>query len=120
MKEVLIVDDSSSMRGLVSSTLSQGGFKVTAAENGQEALTKAQSQKYSLVVTDVNMPVMDGLTLVAELRKLAPYKFIPILVLTTEVDPAKKSRAKQAGATGWLVKPFDPRKFLATVAKVLS
>ena len=120
MTEVLIVDDSASMRGLVTSTLTQGGFQVTAAENGQDALGKANAHKYALVVTDVNMPIMDGLTLVGELRKLANYRFIPILVLTTEVDPAKKSRAKQAGATGWLVKPFDPRKFLDTVRKVLS
>lgn len=119
MKEVLVVDDSPSMRQLVSTTLGQAGFKVTLAEDGEAALQIAQKNQFKLVVTDVNMPRMDGLTLVEKLRGLPAFKFTPILVLTTEVDPAKKTRAKTAGATGWLVKPFDPQKLLGTISRVL-
>lgn len=122
MTEVLVVDDSVSMRQLISATLTQAGYNVTMAEDGQIALNTAQGagDKFKLVVTDVNMPNMDGITLVGKLRQLPVFKFTPILILTTEVDPAKKSKAKAAGATGWLVKPFDPQKLLGTVARVLG
>ena len=120
MASILAVDDSPSMRKLVSSTLIEAGHSVLEAEDGVQALGVARRSPVGLVITDVNMPNMDGLTLIGELRALPTYKFTPILVLTTEVDPAKKAQAKQAGATGWLVKPFDPGTLLATVRKVVG
>ena len=120
MNEILVVDDSASMRQLVSATLKQAGYEVTEAEDGEKALAIAQNKPFRLVLTDVNMPLMDGITLVGKLRGLSTFKFTPILVLTTEVDPTKKSKAKAAGATGWLVKPFDPQKLLATISRVLN
>ncbi len=85
-----------------------------------EALAIAQKSRFDLVITDVNMPNMDGITLVKELRGKANYKFVPLLVLTTEATPERKQQGKQAGATGWLVKPFNPERLLATIAKVLA
>jgi two-component system chemotaxis response regulator CheY len=93
---------------------------VQQAADGQEALQLAGRQKFDLVITDVNMPKMDGITLVRELRGLATYKYVPLLVLTTEATPQRKQEGKAAGATGWLVKPFNPDRLLATVAKVLG
>jgi two-component system chemotaxis response regulator CheY len=116
---ILAVDDSASMRQMVSFTLKQAGYIVVQAIDGMEALEYARGNSVSLVLTDVNMPRMDGITLVRELRLLPAYKFIPMLMLTTEAGQDKKMEGKQAGATGWLVKPFDPEKLLATVAKVL-
>ena len=116
---ILAVDDSASMRQMVSFTLRHAGYCVVEAADGVEALAYARSNAVNLVLTDVNMPQMDGITLVRELRKLEAYKFVPMLVLTTEAGPDKKMQGKQAGATGWLVKPFDPQKLLATIAKVL-
>lgn len=120
MASVLIVDDSVSMRKLVAATLEAAGHSVVAAEDGVEALEVAKKASSDVVVTDVNMPNMDGITLVGELRKLDSFKFTPILVLTTEMDPAKKAQAKQNGATGWLVKPFNPDQLLSTIKKVLG
>ncbi len=121
MANVLIVDDSSSMRNLVASTLEDAGYQVTQAEDGVEALERARGlDGVALVITDVNMPKMDGLTLLAELRKLDAYRFTPILVLTTQMDAEKKKQAKTSGATGWLVKPFQPDKLLATIRRVLD
>ncbi|NNM61121.1 MAG: response regulator [Steroidobacteraceae bacterium] len=116
---ILAVDDSASMRQMVSFTLRRAGYEVVEAVDGVEALDYARANTVDLVLTDVNMPKMDGITLVRELRQLNPYKFIPMLVLTTEAGPEKKLQGKQAGATGWLVKPFNPEKLLATIAKVL-
>ena len=96
-----------------------GGDEVIEAANGVDALEYARNNSVSLVLTDVNMPLMDGISLVRELRQLSAYKFTPMLVLTTEAAPEKKMEGKQAGATGWLVKPFNPEKLLATIAKVL-
>ena len=120
MAKILVVDDSVSMRKLVGTTLIEAGHEVVEAGDGCEALEIAKKEESDLVITDVNMPNMDGITLVGELRALTPYKFTPILVLTTEVDDAKKADAKSKGATGWLVKPFDPDKLLATMKKVLG
>jgi len=120
MAKILAVDDSASMRQMVSFTLKGAGFDVTEASDGVEALTKAKSDKYDLVISDVNMPNMDGLTLVGELRKLGEFKFIPILLLTTESSTEKKKEGKAAGATGWIVKPFNPDQLLKTVNKVLG
>jgi two-component system chemotaxis response regulator CheY len=116
---ILAVDDSASMRQMVSFALKQAGYVVVEAVDGVEALAYAQASAVNLVLTDVNMPRMDGITLVRELRQLAAYKFTPMLMLTTEAGPDKKMQGKQAGATGWLVKPFNPEKLLATIAKVL-
>jgi two-component system chemotaxis response regulator CheY len=108
------------MRQMVGITLSGAGHDVQQACDGQEALQIAGRQKFDLVITDVNMPKMDGITLVRELRGLPTYKYVPLLVLTTEATPQRKQEGKAAGATGWLVKPFNPDRLLATVAKVLG
>lgn len=120
MAKILAVDDSVSMRKLVAGTLIEAGHTVIEAGDGEEAFALAQNESTNLVITDVNMPKMDGITLVGKLRSLASYKFTPILVLTTEISDTKKATAKAAGATGWLVKPFDPDKLLATIKKVLG
>jgi two-component system, chemotaxis family, chemotaxis protein CheY len=119
LKKVLIVDDSVSMRQMVGFTLREGGFEVVEAEHGQDALDKLKSATVDLVITDLNMPVMDGITLIQNLRQQAAMKAKPILMLTTEGLASKKEQGKAAGATGWLVKPFDPEKLLQTIAKVL-
>ena len=120
MASILAVDDSASMRQMVSFTLKGAGYDVTEAKDGQEALQIAKANKYNLVITDINMPLMDGITLTKELRSLPAYKFTPILTLTTESSGEKKMAGKQAGATGWIVKPFNPDQLLATVKKVLG
>lgn len=119
-KTILAVDDSKSILQMVSMTLKGAGYLVVEAGNGQEALAVAQRQKVDLVLTDLNMPVMDGLTLVQKLRASPTYKFTPILMLTTEAGDAFKAKGKAAGLTGWLVKPFDPQKLLGVVKKVLG
>lgn len=119
MKSVLAVDDSVSMRQMVSATLQQKGFEVSQAGDGDEALSLARQREFALVITDVNMPKMDGITLVKRLRELPNYKFTPLLLLTTESSPEMKNKGKEAGATGWLVKPFDPDRLVATVDKVI-
>jgi two-component system chemotaxis response regulator CheY len=119
VKKILIVDDSISMRQMVSFTLKQGGFDVVEAEHGQDALNKLQGATVDLIITDLNMPVMDGITLIQNVRKQPALKTKPILMLTTEGLASKKEQGKAAGATGWIVKPFDPDKLLQTIAKVL-
>ncbi len=116
---ILAVDDSTSMRQMVSYTLEKAGYQVVQASDGVEALEYARGAGADLVITDVNMPNMDGITLCKELRGLPLYKGIPILILTTESAVETKSRGKLAGATGWIVKPFNPEQLLATIAKVL-
>ncbi|MFM2287365.1 MAG: hypothetical protein RL684_508 [Pseudomonadota bacterium] len=121
MARILAVDDSVAMRQMVGVTLKSAGHEVLAASDGKEALDLARdSAAVDLVITDVNMPVMDGITLVRELRALPHYKGVPLLVLTTESSAEKKMAGKEAGATGWIVKPFNPERLLATVAKVLG
>lgn len=120
MANILAVDDSSSMRQMVSFTLKGAGHNVVEAADGQDALNKAKSQQFDLVITDVNMPVMDGITFIRNLRGEANYKFTPMLMLTTESAADKKAEGKAAGATGWIVKPFNPDQLLATVGKVLG
>src|SRR6185312_15260931 len=120
MARILAVDDSAAMRQMVSITLTGAGHEVQQAADGREALAIAERQRFDLVITDVNMPVMDGLTLVRHLRNLPSYRGVPLLVLTTEATTEKKLEGKAAGATGWLVKPFNPDRLLATVTKVLS
>ena len=116
---ILAVDDSASMRQMVRYTLEGAGYKVVQAADGVEALEFAKTGVADLVLTDVNMPRMDGIELVRELRALHEYKFVPMLVLTTESGQETKMRGKQAGATGWIVKPFNPEQLLATIARVL-
>jgi two-component system chemotaxis response regulator CheY len=120
MAKILAVDDSASMRQMVSFTLKGAGHQVDEASNGQEALGKARSGKYDLVITDVNMPVMDGISLIRNLRAESAYRYIPMLMLTTESAADKKSEGKAAGATGWIVKPFNPDQLVATIKKVLG
>lgn len=116
---ILAVDDSASMRQMVRFTLEGAGYKVVQACDGVEALDFARTSGVDLVLTDVNMPRMDGIALVRELRALQSYKFTPMLVLTTESGQETKQRGKQAGATGWIVKPFNPEQLLTTIARVL-
>lgn len=120
MATILIVDDSASMRQMVEFTLKEAGHQVMVAEDGVMALNLAKGAASDLVITDINMPNMDGITLIRELRALPAYKFTPILALTTESTTDKKMEGKEAGATGWIVKPFNPEKLLATVSKVLG
>lgn len=121
MARILAVDDSASMRQMVGVTLQSAGHEVQVAVDGVEALRKArEGAPVDLVITDVNMPNMDGLTLVKELRRLPQYQGVPLLVLTTESSTDRKQAGRAAGATGWIVKPFDPDRLLATVDKVLG
>ena len=117
---ILAVDDSISMRQLVRATLQGAGYEIAQAANGVAALDYAKTHAAPhLVLTDINMPDMDGLTLVRELRALPDYKHIPILMLTTESSQDVRRRAKEFGATGWIVKPFSPQELLATVKRVI-
>jgi len=118
-KNVLVVDDSPSIRKMLCLTLNSAGFATDEACDGRQALSKAQGQSYNLVFTDQNMPNMDGLTLIKSLRALPDYRAVPILMLTTEAGDGMKSQGRAAGATGWLVKPFDPQKLLDVIHKVL-
>lgn len=118
-KTALVVDDSTSIRQMVSFTLTSAGFNVIEGSNGQEALQNVAGKSVELVITDLNMPVMDGMTLIRSLREQPQYKFTPILMLTTESQESKKQEGKAAGATGWIVKPFEPEKLLQVVGKVV-
>lgn len=119
-KTVLTVDDSASIRQMVSFTLKGAGYGVIEATDGNDGLAKAKASGVNLVVTDQNMPGMDGISLIKALRTLPAYKSVPILMLTTESGDAMKAQGKAAGATGWIVKPFDPAKLLEVVKKVLG
>ncbi|WP_298398071.1 response regulator [uncultured Azonexus sp.] len=119
-KTILAVDDSASIRQMVSFTLKSAGYEVVEAVDGQDGLDKAKSRGVNLVLTDQNMPRMDGLTLIRNLRAMPQYASTPILMLTTESSDAMKSQGRAAGATGWLVKPFDPQKLIEVVRKVIG
>ncbi len=119
-KTVLSVDDSSSIRQMVSFTLKGAGYEVIEASDGQEGLEKAKMKTVDMVLTDQNMPRMDGLTMIKNLRAMPNYRNVPILMLTTESGDAMKQQGKAAGATGWLVKPFDPSKLLEVTKKVIG
>ena len=118
-KTILVVDDSSSMRQVVGMALKGGGYDVIEACDGKDALTKLSGQKIHLVISDVNMPNMDGITFVRELKKIAAYKFMPVIMLTTEGSDEKKKAGQDAGAKAWVVKPFQPQQLLAVVSKLL-
>ncbi|ARQ59858.1 MULTISPECIES: response regulator [Rhizobium] len=117
---ILTVDDSASIRLTTKVTLTNAGYIVTEAADGAEGLATAKGSRFDLIVTDLNMPVMDGLTMIEELRKLPGQAGVPIIFLTTESDADLKARAKAAGATGWLTKPFDPENLVKIVKKVLG
>jgi two-component system chemotaxis response regulator CheY len=119
-KTFLIVDDSASMRQLVSFAVKDAGYEVLTAENGKDALQKAADAEIDMVITDLNMPEMDGITFIRELRRLPSYRFIPIVMLTTEAQEKKKQEGRSAGASGWIVKPFSPDKLLDVVHKFIK
>jgi two-component system chemotaxis response regulator CheY len=118
-KTILIVDDSSSLRQVVGIALKGAGFDIIEACDGKDALTKLNGQKIHLIISDVNMPNMDGITFVTEAKKLPAYKFTPIIMLTTESQEAKKQAGQAAGAKAWVVKPFQPAQMLAAVSKLI-
>jgi two-component system chemotaxis response regulator CheY len=115
----MTVDDSASLRQMVAFTLERAGFEVIQARDGRDALAKLQGRDVNLFLADLNMPVMDGIELTRQLRAMPQYRFVPIVVLTTESQADRKQQGKAAGATGWIVKPFDPEKLLAVVSKVM-
>jgi two-component system chemotaxis response regulator CheY len=119
-KCILAVDDSASIRQMVAFTLKSAGYDVTEAVDGEDGLAKAKVKSVDLILTDQNMPRMDGLSMVRALRRLPSYRTAPILILTTESSDAMKSQGRAAGATGWLVKPFDPQRLLEVVKKVIG
>ncbi|MCY7295370.1 response regulator [Alteromonas sp. a30] len=119
MKKILTVDDSASMRAMVVFTLRGEGYEVSEAVNGKEGLDLAKADIFDLIISDVNMPIMNGIEFVTNVRKEEKYRFTPILMLTTESGTDLKLQGKAAGATGWIVKPFDPQKLIAVVKKVL-
>jgi two-component system, chemotaxis family, chemotaxis protein CheY len=119
-KSILVVDDSPSMRQLLGVTLRSAGYEVIETSDGEEALDYARKHSVDLVLTDVNMPLMDGITLIARLRTLNHYYLTPLLLLTTETSPERKLQGKQAGATGWITKPFSPQQLLSILERVLG
>lgn len=119
MKKVLVVDDSASIRQMVGFTLKSAGYQVIDANDGQQGLDKASHETVDAVLTDQNMPIMDGISFIRALRALPQYQRTPILVLTTEASEELKVQGRAAGATGWMVKPFDPNKLLEVMQKVL-
>lgn len=118
-KNVLVVDDSSSVRQVVGIALKSAGYDVIEASDGKDALNKLTGQKVHLIISDVNMPNMDGITFVKEVKKLANYKFTPIIMLTTESQESKKAEGQTASAKAWVVKPFQPAQMLAAVSKLI-
>jgi len=119
-KTILAVDDSGSLRQMVAFSLKAAGYDVVQAVDGQDGLNKAKEKTVDLVLTDQNMPIMDGLTLIKNLRELGSYQKTPILMLTTESSDEMKAKGKAAGANGWLVKPFDPKRLIEVVQKVIG
>ncbi len=119
-KVIMTADDSASIRQMVSFTLGQEGYEIVEAEDGKDALGKLNSTKVDMLITDLNMPNMDGIELIRKARENQQYKFIPIVMLTTESQDSKKQEGKKAGATGWIVKPFKPEQLVSVVKKVLG
>jgi two-component system, chemotaxis family, chemotaxis protein CheY len=117
---IMTVDDSASIRQMVSFTLKQAGYGVVEAVDGQDALAKLNSSAVKMVITDLNMPNLDGIGLIRSVRANAAFRFIPIVMLTTESQMEKKLEGKSAGATGWIIKPFKPDQLLAVIRKVLG
>jgi len=119
-KSVLCVDDSASVRQMVSFTLESAGYAPDTAVDGADAITKLDQNKYQLIITDLNMPNLDGIGMIRKVRQMPQHAGIPIVMLTTESDEAKKMEGKAAGATGWIVKPFDQTKLVAVVNKLIG
>jgi len=119
-KKIMTVEDSTSLREMISFVLTEAGYEVVEAKDGQDALDKLEGLHIDLVITDLNMPVMNGIELTRSLRAAPKFKFIPIVFLTTESQAQKKDAAREAGATGWIVKPFKPEQLLKVVKKVLG
>lgn len=119
-KCIMTVDDSPSVRQMVSFTLKEAGFEVVEAVDGQDALSKLNGRQVHMVITDLNMPNLDGIGLIKGIRTNSSYKFVPVVMLTTESQDTRKQEGKSAGATGWIVKPFKPEQLLAVVRKVLG
>ena len=117
-RRVMTVDDSKTMRDMVAFTLRGAGYHVTTAEDGRQAVNLLANEQVDIVITDLNMPNMDGVGLIRALRAQPKFRAVPILMLTTESDPAKKAEGKSAGATGWIVKPFNPEKLVEIVNRV--
>ncbi|ERH47611.1 response regulator [Pseudomonas chengduensis] len=118
-KTVLIVDDSASIRQVVSITLKGAGYDVIEGNDGKDALTKLDGRKVHLIISDVNMPNMDGITFLKNVKQLPAYKFTPVIMLTTEAGEAKKEEGRAAGAKAWVVKPFQPAQMLTAVSKLI-
>jgi two-component system chemotaxis response regulator CheY len=119
-KLIMSADDSASVRQMVSFTLKQSGYDVIEAVDGQDALNKLQTTRVDMLITDLNMPNLDGIGLIRGARAIPACKFIPIIMLSTESQDSKKQEGKAAGATGWIVKPFKPEQLIAVVKKVLG
>lgn len=119
-KTIMTVDDSASVRQMVAFTLKQNGYDVVEAVDGKDALGKLGGVKVDMVITDLNMPNLDGIGLIKGVRALPAHRFTPIIMLTTESQDAKKTEGKAAGATGWIVKPFKPEQLIAVVKKVIG
>lgn len=117
-KSILAVDDSVTMRQTIATALEKEGYVIALASDGVEALKKLDGGRFHVIITDINMPNMDGIRLIQEIRNLPAHRFTPIIVLTTESQPEKKEAGKNAGATGWIVKPFKPEQLIAVVRKV--
>jgi two-component system, chemotaxis family, chemotaxis protein CheY len=119
-KTIMTADDSASVRQMVSFTLKDAGYEVTEAVDGKDALNKLNGSTVNMLITDLNMPNMDGIELIREVRGQQQYRFMPIIMLTTESQDSKKQEGRSAGATGWIVKPFKPEQLVAVVKKVLG
>ncbi len=119
-KTIMTVDDSASVRMMVAFTLREAGYDVVEAENGVEALEKLEKEKVSMIIADVNMPEMDGITLVNRIRNHPDHRFLPVIMLTTESGESMKVKGREAGATGWIVKPFKPDQLVTVIKKVLG
>jgi two-component system chemotaxis response regulator CheY len=120
MRRILTVDDSASMRQMVNFTLRKAGYEVTEAVDGEDGLAKVTSERFDLIITDLNMPNVDGIQLITSARKIPGYSFVPILMLSTESQAEKKDAGRKAGATGWIVKPFDADQLVAVVQKLVK
>jgi len=120
MKRILAVDDSSSIRQMVGFTLRKAGYEVVEAVDGNDGLAKVNAEKFDLIITDLNMPNRDGIQMISDIRHLSAYSFIPILMLTTESQAEKKDAGRKAGATGWIVKPFDADQLVGVVRKLVK
>ena len=119
-KTIMIVDDAVSIRGLASMTLENAGYQVVEAHDGRDGLDKISQQRIHMVITDINMPHMDGIQLIKALKAHSEYKFIPIVILTKETEPDKKKQGQKAGAKAWITKPFKPKTILGVVQKIIG